>query len=202
MQQTGKLPEAIGHLEQALRIKPQFALAGNRLGAILAQQGRTDEAVATFEKVLKASPQDVDAHYRLGIALRRQGKFTAALAHWREGLRLRPDNIILLNDTACLLATSPEASVRNGKEAVELAKKCVALSGGKVPELLDTLAAAYAEAGQFPEAVKTAEEALALATSQKKAGLVEDLRARIKLYKSGSAFRERPPDPAAKRNQP
>ncbi len=190
LEQAGKLPEAIGHFEQALRINPQFALAANRLGSALIQQGRIDEAIATLEKVLKASPEDVDAHYRLGTALRRQGKFAEALAHWREGLRLRPDNIILLNDTACLLATSPEASIRNGKEAVELAKKCVELSGGKVPEFLDTLAAAYAEAGQFPEAVKTAEEALALATSQKKAALVDDLGARIKLYKSGSAFHE------------
>ena len=112
-----------------------------------------------------------------------------ALAERRESLRSRPDDIALLNDTAWVLATNPNASIRNGAEAVELAQRAVQLSDGREPAVLGTLAAAYAEAGRFAEAVKTAEQALALAASQNNAALAETLHARIKLYQAGSPYR-------------
>ena len=68
-------------------------------------------------------------------------------------MRLRPNDAALLNNTAWVLATNPNASVRNGMEAVELAERALKLSGGNEPAILGTLAAAYAEAGRFPEAV-------------------------------------------------
>jgi Flp pilus assembly protein TadD len=85
-----------------------------------------------------------------------------------------------------VLATNPEASVRNGSEAVELAARAVKLSGAKDPAILDTLAAAYAEAGRFPEAVETARQALTLATEP----LAAELKARIALYEDKRAFRD------------
>ena len=89
-----------------------------------------------------------------------------------------------------MLATNPNASIRNGAEAVELAQRAVQLSDGREPAILGTLAAAYAEAGRFAEAVKTAEQALALASSQNNAALADTLRTRIKLYQSNSPYRE------------
>jgi tetratricopeptide (TPR) repeat protein len=191
LQQIGRLPEATAHYEQVLRIDPKFAPAAYRLAEVFAQQGQLDEAAAALEKLLKADPQNVEAHYGLASVLSQQGKHADALAIGREGLRLSPDNVALLNNAAWLLATCPEATLRNGKEAVELARKAIQISGGNDPMLLDTLSAAYAEAGQFPEAIKTAEAALSLATSRNMADLVKEISERIKLYKSGLPFHQK-----------
>jgi Flp pilus assembly protein TadD len=123
-------------------------------------------------------------------------RILTALAERRELLRSRPKDATLLNDTAWLLATAPNASARNGPEAVELAQRAVELSDGKRPEILETLAAAYAEAGRFPEAVQTARKAVELATQQNKQALAESIQAKIRLYEAGAPFHESPSSPA------
>ena len=112
-----------------------------------------------------------------------------ALAERRESLRSRPDDVALLNDTAWALATNPNASIRNGAEAVELAQRAAQLSDRREPAILGTLAAAYAEAGRFSEAVQTARQALELATQQNNQSLAESLKAKIPLYEAGTPFR-------------
>ena len=94
--------------------------------------------------------------------------------------------------TAWLLATCPEASLRDGKKAVELAQQAVQLSGGKSPEILDTLAAAYVEAGRFPEAIKTAQRVLDLSAAQNKKPLAEVIQNQLKLYEANSPYHEQP----------
>jgi Flp pilus assembly protein TadD len=112
------------------------------------------------------------------------------MEQWREVLSREPADVTVLNQTAWIEATSPDAALRHGAAAVALATKAVRLSGGG-PEYLDTLAAAYAEAGNFSEAVATAERALGLAETTAKAKLAEGLRARLTLYRRGAPFRER-----------
>ena len=126
----------------------------------MGKQGRFDEAITHLQHALKIKPYDAEAHYNLGMALNGQGKIAAAVVQWREAVRLQPNQIAFVNHLVWLLATCPEASVRNGAEAVELAHRAVRLSGGREPAILDTLAAALAEAGRFPEAVQTARMAL------------------------------------------
>jgi len=139
---------------------------------------------------LEVDPKQVQTYYNLGGALYMQGKIREALARWREGLRVDPNHLPLLSQTAWVLATCPVALVRNGSEAVELAQRAVHASGGRDPAILDTLAAAYAEVGRFPEAVQTARQALALATQQNAQPLAEGLKARIALYEAKTPFRE------------
>ena len=117
-------------------------------------------------------------------------------------LRSRPHDAALLNDTAWVLATNPNASVRNGTEAVELAQRAVKLSAGQEPAILGTLAAAYAEAGRFPEAVKTVRTAYKLAAQQKQQMLADALRAKIALYEAGKPYRQTLPAPATSRLYP
>ena len=107
-------------------------------------------------------------------------------------MRLQPNDAALPNDTAWMLATNPNASVRNGTEAIELAERALRLSGGNEPAILGTLAAAYAEAGRFPEAAAAARKALELATQQNKRALADALRARLALYEAGRPFHETP----------
>jgi spermidine synthase len=112
------------------------------------------------------------------------------VAERRDALRSRPDDPASLNDTAWMLATNPNASIRNGAEAVKLPERALGLSGGSQPAVLDTLAAAYAEAGRFADAVKTAKTALRLAHEQGNDKLAEKLAARIALYEGGRPYRD------------
>ncbi len=185
-----RLDEAIAHYQKALEINPDDAQDHNNLGTVMALSGRLDEAIVQFRKALELKPDFVEARKNLGVVQSKREEILKALAGRRESLRSRPDDVALLNDTAWTLATNPNAAVRNGTEAVELAQRAVQLSDGRDPAVLGTLAAAYAEAGKFPEAVKTAERALTLATSQNNTALAETLRTRINLYQAGFPYRD------------
>jgi len=189
--QNGKVDEAIPRFQKAVEISPDFADAHDNLGMALLEKGKGDEAIPHFQKALELDPRRAQTYYNLGGALYMQGKVREALARWREGLRADPNSLPLLNQTAWVLATCPDASVRNGPEAVELAERAVKVSPGPDPGLLDVLAAAYAEVGRFLEAVQIAHRALDLATQQNAPTLIEGLKARIAHYESKSPFRDR-----------
>ena len=184
----GQLDDAIPRFVKAVDLKPNYADAQNNLGVALLQKGRVDEAILHLHNAEELDHRKTQTYYNLGAAFYMQGRISEALAQWRTGLRVDPDDLPLLSQAAWVLATNPKASVRNGDEAVELATRAVKLSGAKDPAALDTLAAAYAEAGRFPDAVQTARQALALAP----APLAEDLKARIALYEANRPFREKP----------
>jgi len=186
----GNLDMAVAHFAKVLEANPNSAEAHNSIGVALVWKRRVDEAVAHFERALEINPAFSEAHFNLGDTLYYlQGRAPEALAHWRQVLRSQPDHLPVLNQVARVLATSPEASVRNGPEAVDLAERAARLSGGRDPVILDTLAAAYAEAGRFEEAAATARRALALATQAQKAPLAEAIQARIALYQAKTPFR-------------
>ena len=100
-----------------------------------------------------------------------------------------------MNQLAWAMATAPEASLRNGAEATELAQWAVKLSRGLEPIPLGTLAAAYAEAGRFAEAVKIADRAIALATARNDAATADALRRQSQLYRAGSPYHAAAADP-------
>jgi tetratricopeptide (TPR) repeat protein len=187
----GKLDEAIAHFQKVLETGGQYAEVHNNLGWALEQKGKTDKAIAEWRKAIEINPKFAQAHFNLGNALSTRGKTPEALAEWRSGLAIEPNRPAVLNQVARALATSPDGAIRNATEAVTLAERAVNLSGGTDPAILDTLAAAYAEAGRFPEAAKTARQALALATKQNKQPLAESLKARITSYESGA--KQNPP---------
>ena len=189
LNQTGKGDEAITEFQRALAIRPDYAEAHLNFGVALADRGRLDEAMTHYRKVLQVNPGSAEACQNLGGALCRQGKIAEALACWQEGIRRCPNDAPLLNVTAWVLATASDASLRNGALAVSLAQRAVQLSDGRRPEFLDTLAAAYAEAGRFSEALDAARRALRLASEAGNKAMAEALRARIKLYEAGSPLR-------------
>ena len=199
---TEHVDEAMAEYQKALEIDPNFALAHNNLGFLLAHHGRFDEAIAHFQRAWELKPDYANAHNNLGIAQSQREGILKALAGRRESLRSRPDNVALLNDIAWTLATNPNASIRKGAEAIELAQRAVQLSDGREPAVVGTLAAAYAEAGRFSEAVQTARQALELATQQNNPSLAESIKAKIPLYEAGIPFRAMPQAPAAGSIQP
>src|ERR1019366_5675227 len=150
-----------------------------------------EQAAPHFEKALKINPNLAEAHCYLGTILYyAQWKIQEALVHWREALRLDPNSALALSQNAHALSATPEASVRNGAEAVRLAEQAVRLSGSREPVYLDSLAMAYAEAGRFPDAIETGRRALALATQQSNGQLAEELSARLKLYEAQQPYRD------------
>ena len=92
-----------------------------------------------------------------------------------------------------MLATSSDPLLRNGTEAVQLAEHANRVSGGKRPIILRILAAAYAEAGRFDDAMEVAEKALELSGSEDARGLETALRKEITLYRSGAAYHKEAP---------
>jgi hypothetical protein len=119
----------------------------------------------------------------------RERKSGEAVAHYQAALRVRPNFTAALERLAWVLATGPDAAVRDGVQAVALASRADELSGGRDPEVLATLAAAPAEAGMFIAASATAERALRMADARGKAALSERLRAQSALYQSGKPYR-------------
>jgi tetratricopeptide (TPR) repeat protein len=188
--QYGRTDEAMEHFGEAVRIRPNYNEGRNNLGVMLAAKGRLDEAIEQYRLALANNPRLTRTHSLLGSALNQQGKKREALAEYQAALDLEPDHVFALNDVAWMLATDSDSQLRNGARAVELAERAVHVTDSRTPQLIGTLAAAYAEAGRFKDAVKTAEKAVATATA---AGL-PDLAARnkemLEIYRAGKAYRD------------
>ena len=186
----GQIDEAIVHFEKFVQLRPDHAEAYYNLGNALLQKGRMDDAVAHFEKALKLNPVLAEAENDLGNALFRKGKVEEAIAHYERALQIDPRSISALSQLAWVLATNSEAQIRNGAKAIELAREADQFSGGQNPMILHTLAAAYAETGQFSQAVETAQDALKLAISESNPALADALRQVIGLYQAGKPYHQ------------
>jgi Flp pilus assembly protein TadD len=195
----GNVQESFEHLREAIRINPQFVESRFNLGKFLLQQGHADEALPELQQTLQLRPKFASGEEALATALQSLGNSADALAHWRKALSLEPKSITALSGAAWLLATSQDANTRNGAEAVALAETANEIASGKNPEVIDTLAAAYAEAGDFVKARSLSNQALELAVSQSDKALIAAIRSRIVLYAEGKPFREDRPQQTIKR---
>ena len=175
--------------ETVLRRNPNYAEAHHSLGMVLARGGQWDEAIRHYQRALAIKPGLAEAHNSLGSALAAKGQWAEAASHYQKALALDPEEPAFENNVAWLRATCPQAALRNAPQAVALAQAALQSSGRTSADLLDTLAAAYAEAGRFPEAVASAERALEIAQAQTNR-LAEEIRARLNLYQRGLPYRE------------
>jgi tetratricopeptide (TPR) repeat protein len=186
----GDVQESFEHLRQAIRLNPQYVESWFNLGKFLLEQGHPDQALPELQQTLQLKPRFAPGEEALATALQTLGKSAEALDHWRKALALEPKSVTALSGAAWLLATAPDANTRNGAEAVTLAESAHELASGESPEVLDTLAAAYAEAGDFVKARVFANRALDLAVAQKDKAMTAAIRGRIQLYNDGKPFRD------------
>jgi len=187
--QKGLLDDAVTELQMVLRIKPNRADAYSDIGNVLLQKGDVEGAIAQFKKALEIKPDYADGHANLGNALLQKGKPHEAIAQYLDALDITPQDVTVQINMARVLATCTDASVRDGNKAVVLASQADELSGGKDPAVLDTLAAAYAEAGRFSEAIETSQRALELANASGNTKLANNLQAHLVLYRANSPLR-------------
>ena len=188
----GKAAESIVHFQRAVEINPRFAQAQSNLGSALLTTGRTDEAITHYLQALEGTherPLRAGIENNLGGAFLLKRQAGEAIAHFEKAIEMEPRKVQALKNLAWVLATCPNAALRNGARAVALAERANQLSGGGDPLVLGTLSAAYAEAGRFPEAMETAGKALR-STDLKSDSAADQLRNQLRLYQTKTPFHE------------
>ena len=187
--QTGRLDEAIAHLERALEIEPGNLAARSDLGGALLRLGRIEESFGQLQKTLQLDPNYPAAHANLANTLLQMGRTDEALSHLQIILSLDPNDAEAEKNMAWVLATCPDARIRDGERAVALAEQANRIERDN-PLMGATLAAAYAEAGRFAEAINVAERALQLAIDSRNEPLADGIRTHLALYRSGQPVRD------------
>jgi tetratricopeptide (TPR) repeat protein len=189
----GDFDDACTQFQLALDSNSLSPESHNGLAVALVRKGLWKEAIPHFEQAVSLRPDYIEAHFNLGDTLYYlAGRPSDALAQWREVLRLDPKHVAVLSETASLLASSPDALLRDGVQAVELAERAAQLTERRDATVLDTLAAAYAEVGRFADAIDITNRTLEFARQQNNAALSARLEARLALYRSGTPFRSKP----------
>jgi protein O-mannosyl-transferase len=187
-----RIDEAIIHYQKAMAIWPDHFLARYSLGQAFLEKGELDTAIAHCRAALLIRPDDADCHTVLAAALDEKGETAEAIQHYEKALKIFPQSISALTNLAWLLATSPSESLRNGGKAVEIARLADQLSGGTNTVVLRTLAAAYAETGQFGKAIESARTAVQLARMHDDDSLTMELEQQIALYRLHKPYHETP----------
>ena len=188
--QTGQADAAIEEYKKTLELQFDHAESYYSIATALRQKGDVDAAIANYGKALHLRPDYANAHNNLGNALRQQGRSKEAFREYEAALSSDPGSVLAANNLAWLLSTSADPSIRNGARAVDLAEEALRLSNSDDPVILHTLAAAYAEDGQFGKAVAASEEALKVAEANGIKSLAESLRSKLALYQAHQPYHE------------
>jgi Flp pilus assembly protein TadD len=183
----GRLDEAAARYEASLAADPSLPETRNNLGAVLWRRGDYARAGRELREALRLRPGYAEAYFNLGHVAVRTGDLPAAAAEFRRAAAASPDWVLAQTSAAWLLASADDPAVRAPAEAVVLAERAAALTTRRDAQVLDVLAVALASAGRFDDAVRTAREALALATPP----LSRAIAARIALFERREAFVDR-----------
>jgi tetratricopeptide (TPR) repeat protein len=149
-----ELDKALQDFSSVLKLDPNHLPARTGRGFIHYLQEQSPQAIADFSEVIRRNPQDAVAYNNRGYNRQLMGKYAEALTDYNEAVRLQPEYALAFQNKAWLLATCPEDKIRDGRQAVAAALKVCRLREWKEPSDLKALAAAYAEAGDFDNAVK------------------------------------------------
>lgn len=180
--------EAMYYLERAATLDPRNPEAHNNLGSALQRLGRPEPAIVEFRKATELLPDFALYHANLASALTETGHLDEAIAQYELAVRAAPTDAFIANNLAWLLATAETPTPKDAQRAVELAERAVALSKDN-PVNTGTLAAAYAAAGRFNDAVAQAEKARDLATRRGLQDVARLLDEMLASYRAGRRFR-------------
>ncbi|MFZ1988909.1 MAG: tetratricopeptide repeat protein, partial [Alphaproteobacteria bacterium] len=181
---------AIADCNEAIRINPRNPISFNIRGKAYDNKGDQDRAIADYTEAIRLKPDYALAFFNRGHAYDHKGDYDRAVADYSEVIRLKPDDADGYNAEAWLLATCPDAKFRDGPQAVQVALKLVKLADDWSNR--DTLAAAYAEAGQFADAVREEQKALKMLGPSGAKGDIADCQTRLALYQQNKPYHEPP----------
>lgn len=176
---------AVADLDAAIRLRPQDADALLARAAVRIEQGLPKLAISDLDAALGIDPQNIEAYCERGKIREEAGEYRLALYDYQLAFKQASDDPMVLNHLAWLLSTAPNPTARDGQRAVEMAARAVKLENAQEWDTIDTLAAAFAEVGKFPEAVRAQQEALRLAPEEEHA----DLKSRLELYQAKKPYR-------------
>jgi tetratricopeptide (TPR) repeat protein len=183
--------EPLALWEHTIAVTSDNDVAHSYLADLLLRNGRIPDAISHAQEAIRLNPVNADAQNNLGLALLQAGDEQDAVIHLEQGLKIDSENANARINLAWILATSSDARLRDGARAVTLAETVVRGRGRDNSTVLRTLAAAYAEAGRFSEAMETAERALQIAKANGESGLATDLQAAIENYRSERTLRSK-----------
>ena len=186
----GRLAEAEPHYAAARKLLPADARLCRAYAKALVAKGQNKLALEELQAAVKLAPTDVSLIYELAGLLSLQGRNHEALEYYNRAIEAEPKSVAVLNDLAWILATTPDDKIRDGPRAVKLAERACQLTEWKAALLMGTLAAAYAEAGQFTNAVTMAEKARDTARAGRQETVAQRNEELLSLYRSGKPFRE------------
>jgi tetratricopeptide (TPR) repeat protein len=182
----GDFEDAIADYDQAIHLNPRAVGSYTNRGQIYALQGNLDQAIADETQSIAITPTHFTAFNVRANCFAKKGEYEKAANDYVSALLLSPNNQTALNNYAWLLATCPQDSVRNGKFAVDDAMRACEQTHWMFPAPVDTLAAAYAETGDFDSAIKWENKFLEYSISDATA---EKARERLALYQSHKPYR-------------
>ena len=178
--------KAISDFNEAIRIDPRSARYHNSRSEAWFEKGNYDRAIVDCDEAIRLEPNLASAYTNRGRAYEKRGDAALAAADYKKSLTLDPNFDLAYTHSAWLMATCKEESLRDGELAVKYAEKACKLTNWEDPHAMGTLAAAYAETGQFDEAVKWEEKAQAMYSPEMK----EKWAFLLELYKSGKPYRQ------------
>lgn len=184
----GKDDKAIADYTKALEIDPEFVEAYNNRANIFSQNGEHARAIADYDMGLQIDQNNFELYYNRGNVLSEMGEYSRAIADYSRALEINPNNVTVYNNLAWLLATCSDVKYRDGIKAVQMAQKAVEMK--EHYSTLDTLAAAYAEAGKFKDAISTQEKAIALLKEEGSTAEINFYTKRLENYKANKTWKE------------
>ena len=190
LEHKGDIDGAMVHFRNAMTSQPTVTEAFYAMGRLLGQQGRWAEAERTYSAMLANNPEDFTCHLGLVSVLPHLGRTAEAVSHLKTAMQNCPDTPDAMNNLAWTLASSEEAELRDGAQAVKHAERACELTHDRETMMVGTLAAAYAEAGRFDEAIATAQKACTLASESSQQELLNRNQELLELYRQHRPYHE------------
>ena len=187
----GDYAKAIADYNTAIHIDSTYVPAYINRGIVYAATGSSDKAMWDYNEAIRMDPENRLAYVNRGLLSESSGDYQMAFEDFEKAIHLDSNDALAYNNLAWLLATCPQAALRDGRKAVEFANKACELTQWKNPDSADTLAAAYAEAGDFPQAVKW--ETKYLETPNLAKSSSASAASRLKLYQARKPCRMETP---------
>ncbi len=178
------------HYRNAVTSQPTVKEAFWAMGRLFAQQGKWTEAEKTYSVMLVIEPDDFTSHLGLATTLPHLGRMDEAVIQLRAARQTCPDTPDALNNLAWTLATSGECRTSRRRASGQIAERACELTQYRETILVGTLAAAYAEAGRFEEAIATAQKACTLASASGQQELLKRNQELLELYRKHQPYHE------------